>query len=375
MEQPVFEYSSTNFSYSLHTIGQTSLKTPYSYRRNVLRKCYIAPRFQKDIVNELEEPVAEFLEPIPQTPNITVHNPADLVSESLQPLANQPPILFCQEKLKSDKTLFRLGGFSLDSGLCEVHYKPQVCSLHLFGVRCRYPQFITIAISCLHVDKPLDLSIVILCRIPHPPTPIMLEGPVPPPLLPIPPAPPPPPLLPPASNVSLVYQLMLSEQAEYRSTHKQCTHYFALRLSRYAPQSSTLAYLCTPLAALGVIPQSNTSSSTGEIGCCGCALRLMRAPSLGSATLTESAAFGAGHEARARAGAEVRGELIDRADLQVLMSGTNHLVPIPTNKQTLQSNFTLVSTFTMGSHHANCTYKRSQIRMEKPNEQGIGNGC
>lgn len=154
--------------------------------------------------------------------------------------------------------------------------------------------------------------------------------------------------------------------------------FFAIRIARYDHQQlDSSAYLSTPLAALGVVPQSNINGSTIEplrLGCCGCALRLEPEPSLSRATGANFSEALASKDART-AGRALAPATRQAARLEhiserlALQNDTNGSNSIQVRVATLESSASLVQTFANGQHSANCRYKHPAI--EITNDKGI----
>ena len=151
--------------------------------------------------------------------------------------------------------------------------------------------------------------------------------------------------------------------------------FFAIRIARYDRQQlDSSAYLCTVLAALGVVPQSNINDSTIEplrLSCCGCVLRFEPEPTLTRAT---GANFS---EALACEDALTAGRSLAPATRQVarlehiserlaLQNDTNCSNSIQVRIATFES---LVQTFANSQHSANCRFKHPAI--EITNDKGI----
>ena len=68
----------------------------------------------------------------------------------------------------------------------------------------------------------------------------------------------------------------------------RCTRFCAIRLARYSGQLGSWPYLCTPPAALGFVPLSNTPNSNSELCCCGCELCLKQVLASANSSVADS---------------------------------------------------------------------------------------
>ena len=321
-------------------------------------------------------------------------------------LAQQPVLQFCPEKATSPVELEECQSIQ-----CNVdEFPPSETSKHRLPLFLKTsllesyitPILFTIApelTSVKPVNEPCFLGAEIyICHVSHPPTDhtlLFLERPITPP--------PSPsrarrldasqpqasnaspsrhqdltayPNQPNSTNASLLYQLMLWKESIRRGSWDK---FNIFRLASYAPQLSSRPYLCTPLAALGFVPlrhcnAANTdvgAESACELGCCGCALRLVLVSAPGGASVADSATGPVGG-ACARAGATHSGagadaRLSQRFTLQKPSNDKPPLIPISFNRSTRECA-TLVQAFFSATHSTSCNYLQNSA-MEFPKNQ------